>query len=526
MRELSVQASNGTNAKEDLVAIQNEINQLTEEVDRIANTTEFNNISLLNRNNISEEDLEIIISNLKKWWLVEAENLVEDGYGITANKGDEENKVGMQITFSNDSRDSVFASVSVNYNVDKDGELTVNDSDLVMNINLAYAKPITPENTDGGKAPYYIDRVVGHEMVHAVMASTMNYGSLPIWFKEGTAEFIHGADERLLGDISMLGGGIDLASGMEKQIKEIVSNIHNISGKSNDITPLGYSTAYIATRYLDWQIRKTGLEHSGTEGHSDGIKLLMEKLAKNPGPTLDQVLGELRDEGIIGFVSEKELIAALQKDVNSYENLAKHTGIKLDYGMKEGYPVQADTGSIIGSSITGNDDDHKTAKDILPQEEENPEEKEQPLEGFKIDWSKDVAQPPIKLQIGSSEGQNIDIILSDMRARALGIMEDGKSLDVTDNEKAAKAITKFEDAIEIVSMERSKLGSYQNRLEHTIRNLDNTAENLQSAESRIADADMAIEMSVFTKLNILQQAGTSMLSQANDLPQSVLQLLK
>ena len=135
-------------------------------------------------------------------------------------------------------------------------------------------------------------------------------------------------------------------------------------------------------------------------------------------------------------------------------------------------------------------------------------------------------QQPIKLQIGSNEGQNIDIILSDMRAKALGIIEDGESLDVTDNEKAAEAITKFEVAIGIVSMERSKLGSYQNRLEHTIRNLDNTAENLQSAESRIADADMAIEMSIFTKLNILQQAGTSMLSQANNLPQLVLQLLK
>lgn len=137
-----------------------------------------------------------------------------------------------------------------------------------------------------------------------------------------------------------------------------------------------------------------------------------------------------------------------------------------------------------------------------------------------------MAQPPIKLQIGSSEGQNIDIILSDMRGRALGIREDEKALDVTDNEKASKAITKFEEAIGIVSMERSKLGSYQNRLEHTIRNLDNTAENLQSAESRIADADMAIEMSVFTKLNILQEAGVSMLSQANNLPQTVLQLLK
>jgi flagellin len=80
-------------------------------------------------------------------------------------------------------------------------------------------------------------------------------------------------------------------------------------------------------------------------------------------------------------------------------------------------------------------------------------------------------------------------------------------------------------AIETVSDERSKLGALQNRLEHTISNLDNAAENLQAAESRIRDVDMAEEIMDFTKNNILQQAATAMLAQANMAPQSVLQLL-
>jgi flagellin len=91
---------------------------------------------------------------------------------------------------------------------------------------------------------------------------------------------------------------------------------------------------------------------------------------------------------------------------------------------------------------------------------------------------------------------------------------------------ASGAITTIQTAIETVSAERSKLGAYQNRLEHTIKNLDNSAENLQAAESRIRDVDMAKEMMEFTKNNILQQAAQAMLAQANQAPQGVLQLLR
>ena len=98
-------------------------------------------------------------------------------------------------------------------------------------------------------------------------------------------------------------------------------------------------------------------------------------------------------------------------------------------------------------------------------------------------------------------------------------------IDVSTQEAADKAITVLNDAIETVSAERSKLGAMQNRLEHTIANLGTSAENLQAAESRIRDLDMAEEIMAFTKNNILQQAATAMLAQANMAPQSVLQLL-
>jgi len=99
-------------------------------------------------------------------------------------------------------------------------------------------------------------------------------------------------------------------------------------------------------------------------------------------------------------------------------------------------------------------------------------------------------------------------------------------IDVSTQAAASSAITTIQTAIEKVSAERSKLGAYQNRLEHTIKNLDTSAENLQASESRIRDVDMAKEMMEFTKQNILQQAATAMLAQANQAPQSVLQLLR
>ena len=99
-------------------------------------------------------------------------------------------------------------------------------------------------------------------------------------------------------------------------------------------------------------------------------------------------------------------------------------------------------------------------------------------------------------------------------------------IDVTTQSAANVAITKIQKAVDKVSSERSKLGAYQNRLEHTINNLGTALENLTAAESRIRDVDMAQAMMEFTKNNILNQAATAMLAQANQLPQTILQLLR
>lgn len=147
-----------------------------------------------------------------------------------------------------------------------------------------------------------------------------------------------------------------------------------------------------------------------------------------------------------------------------------------------------------------------------------------------------------KIHIGANEGQNMDITIGDMRTSVLGAAAGSgsgsiSSLRVNDVDNATSggvltqsganaAITIINRAIEQVSAERSKLGAIQNRLEHTIANLGTSAENLQAAESRIRDLDMAEEIMAFTKNSILQQAATAMLAQANQQPQTVLQLLR
>ncbi|MBE5967377.1 MAG: flagellin [Lachnospiraceae bacterium] len=129
----------------------------------------------------------------------------------------------------------------------------------------------------------------------------------------------------------------------------------------------------------------------------------------------------------------------------------------------------------------------------------------------------------LNFQVGANEKQNIALKIGDMQAAAFSGLKDIK---VTSYDSATAAITTINNAITKVSTERSTLGAVQNRLEHTIDNADNTAENLQAAESRIRDVDMAKEMVKYSKDNILQQAAQSMLAQANQSTQGVLALLQ
>jgi len=133
-----------------------------------------------------------------------------------------------------------------------------------------------------------------------------------------------------------------------------------------------------------------------------------------------------------------------------------------------------------------------------------------------------------RLQVGANASQEIKLGINSMRTQDLDIADKttGAALDVTTQAGASMAVEAYDMAIQKVSTERAKLGATQNRLEHTIANLDTSSENLQAAESSLRDTNMAEEMTVYSKSNILQQAGQSMLAQANQSTQGVLALLQ
>ena len=128
----------------------------------------------------------------------------------------------------------------------------------------------------------------------------------------------------------------------------------------------------------------------------------------------------------------------------------------------------------------------------------------------------------MRMQVGANEGQVLEIRIPEISAQQMRLQD----VSVSTKEGADAAIANIDFAIKYVSNARSRLGAYQNRLEHTGKNIDITSENMTGAYSRIMDTDMAEEMTNYTTQQVISQASTSMLAQANERPSSVLQLLQ
>ncbi|WP_044504300.1 flagellin N-terminal helical domain-containing protein [Kurthia massiliensis] len=134
----------------------------------------------------------------------------------------------------------------------------------------------------------------------------------------------------------------------------------------------------------------------------------------------------------------------------------------------------------------------------------------------------DYATNTLKIQVGANSGQTIELTMNDMSTDAIGLTD----ASIATRDDAEASISMLDDAIKQVSMERSRFGAYQNRMEHAYNVTMNTAENLTAAESRIRDADIAKEMMNFTKANILQQAAQYAMAMHMQTAQGMLQLLK
>ena len=228
--------------------------------------------------------------------------------------------------------------------------------------------------------------------------------------------------------------------------------------------------------------------------------------------------------GEINFVGDDNVLAAL-----SLTNIQKSTENKFTVDVTEAHSgaVIAEDYKIEGNLLVG-----VVHKNVDVQFDGNT--------GIKATWNETnktfdfasttaaattfvhIADRSTVLQVGANPLQDLSASVGNMTAAALGI----DNIQVTSNPLANQAIRTLDKAIGSVSNERAKLGAIQNRLDHTINSLGASYENLVAAESRIRDVDMAKQMMEFTKYNILSQAATAMMAQANQLPQSVLQLLR
>ena len=336
---------------------------------------------------------------------------------------------------------------------------------------------------------------VAHELMHSVMQYTLTDGmsgrkgsKFPTWFAEGTAQlagggFATGWNDALTFYADKLASEND--TGQDANFKRYIQ-YYTVSGRP-------YGHGYLAAAYAGYlsNIKNGGSTAVTGQNIAAGMNKIFEDLLN--GKSLDAAL---RDNS--GY-SEQQL-------KNLFQN--GDAGL-VEFVRKLSYEAKGGAGSVItnalnvgGSSLidTSGSDSRFYVDSVFVD-----------LSGPAGTW----------LQVGAEAGQHIDVNLFQMNTMALGLEE----TNVKTTEDADNAINAVKAAITAVSSARSYYGAIQNRLEHTVNNLENVTENTMAAESRIRDTDIAEEMVWYSNNQILMQAGTSMLAQANQQSQMILSLL-
>lgn len=490
-RELAVQAANATNSASDAAALQAEVAQLVAEVDRISGSAEFNSVKLFDGGSravtydtssgeLTAEQQEIV-DYLQQTWLAQAEDMIEQYFGITGDGS------AFEITFVEG--EGYLAAVSLTGYEVASGKAV----GLTLNIDLEDFLPV--DDVNGGPSFVSNDRIIAHELVHAVMARSVNMRDMPLWFIEGTAEFIHGADARLNTDLSNIAG----ASNAEK-VENLMNGYLTTEGSAEQ-----YSAGYAAVRYLHSSIIAAG----GT-----GIRQVFDYLEANTGSDLDDAIQAM-----------KSTYASL-----AYANLAEFEGL-FDQGeagnnfivnlMTNGSLTNNDTGAVGGSDADGGS--RVTTPDgVVPDTVGNGD----PLAFFAEQYPTGTGEitlavtETLSFQVGANIGETINVDRVAVNAGNLGVASVDLAADADD------AIRKFDLALNAVNKERARLGAIQNRLESAASAVDLARETISASRSRIIDADYAAETAAMVKSQILQQVATGIIAQANALPQNVLSLLQ
>jgi flagellin len=471
MRELAVQSSNDTNVGIDREAIQREIEQLKSEIDRIGNTTEFNTQSLLKGDtgfDVAKSNVPGV-QNLSGGSTSKTQASVE----FTA-KGFAASDTGnLSTTFTIQGKSFV---VNINNNANlASGEGTIGDHTLDSTKTTATIEYRTQNSTEDSENAAVADTAVAEKVRDALQAMINADADLAGKYKVTVGS---GSDANKVKIEAIAGEAFDGSAGF----------IGAVNG--------GAATTEIAKEAVAASAGTTSITNAST--------------------TIDFTSISSTDLAGKGWTINGQVVEFYNADQGVYEGEA--IGINVGTG-KTGADLVAQIASQLNAKVEGVRVEQGTSATDLVITADALGEK-----GNGIEFADGGAKKEFtaSFQIGANQGQTMEIKIGDMRSEALGV----KNVDLSTRDGAQSAITTIEEAIKKVSTQRSELGAFQNRLEHTINNLDTSAENLQAAESRIRDVDMAKEMMEQTRQNILQQASTAMLAQANQAPQTVLQLLR
>lgn len=578
MRELAVQASNDTNADNDRAEIQKEIDQLTTEINRIGNTTEFNTKKLIN-GDVSVTDK---FSSYAQG---------TDEMAVATTILDADTKANALTTSLNASIE-IHAASGAAVKASGVGAPTLTDADLNVG------------NVVIGAANNELTLSVNGVTKHVVLTSGTYDGS----GGNGAADLIDDLNAAFLGAGTGVTASIDAdtnklvlttnTTGSSRSISILgsgaASTLFGVNFESTNIAVAGkddntqftmdigadnniavtlttgtYTLADMAA-HLETQIELVAVDNVAVTVEGSRLKI------ENEAAGASHQIGDFQGQGAITLGLTDATITAAQDanntlkftidgetdvdvtlDAGTYDRTTLatllQTKINADSAVAKDVVVEVTSGNVL--KITSGEEGSTGSVVVVASEGSD-------TLGLTSDAStnntgtagSDGTASDMKMQVGANNGQLMSLNISDMRSAALqiagtantsqGVVANARfttantvsngtdvtltqgSLDVSTVETASAAIEVIDKAITSVSAERSKLGAFQNRLEHTINNLGASSENLTAAESRIRDVDMAAEMMEFTKQNILAQAGTAMLAQANQRPQQVLQLLQ
>lgn len=527
--ELAIKAATGTLQDADRAMIDTEIQQLKAEIDRTARNTTFNEISLFPENGLSplstgfmETKSYDITYNLKDGSLMI--NGAAAGPGAAG-------RAGVAVSSGNVLADTIANelvpnAVSQIFNAFPSLKNNVGSDTINMALDVSYIDG--PNRTlayasfrysYGGGRPYgmgirvdisdfskadaegtgpkteALKSTIAHELMHTVMQYTLTDGmsgrrgeKYPTWFIEGTAQLAGGGFSTGWNDTLSYYAHYLTSDNDTSQDANISSYLRKFTMNNRP-----YGHGYLGAAYLGY------LAGGGGAVTSANIAQGMDKIFTDllNGKSLEKAI---QDNAGISTTRLNSLFS------NGDQNLTEFVR-KLSYEAGKG------AGSVItpsldvgGSSLLGN----------------NASALSQPFRIDPFQVTVNLSGPSdIGLQVGAEPGQHIEIDLYQMSSQALGL----EDMNVKSTDDADRAIDQLKYAIGCVSNVRSHYGAIQNRLEHTINNLNNITENTTEAESRIRDADIAAEMVEYSNNQILMQAGASMLAQANQHSQLLLSLL-